>query len=222
MQLLAMTRELEGLGGGDARIGRAAVCVMASGRSDRSILRHSADGIAVHPRTCDASKGSKNFPLPNFQDAQNATVVEDTLGQVCARTIRTCINSNSTQHCSVQASVNWLFDGFNATLLVFGQSGTGKSSTLFSEGAHAEQPLLRSMVQQIFAQKLPEGHGGQPQRIGFSCWEVLHHQVVDLLADPCQQNEPLQVGHTSCYAVFHASIRPCSIFCLVHYEVDMV
>ena len=218
-----MTRELEGLGGGDARIGRAAVCVMASGRSDCSILRHSADGVAVQdPRTCDASKGSKNFPLPNFQDAQNATVVEDTLGQVCARTIRAYINTNSTPHCSVQASANWLLDGFNATLLAFGQSGTGKSSTLFSEGAHAEQPLLHSMVQQVFAQKLPAGHGGQTHRIGFSCWEVLHHQVVDLLADPCQQNKPLQVGDISCYAVFHANIRTCSIFCLVHYEFDMV
>lgn len=89
-----MSRELEELGGGDACIGRAAVCVLASGRTDHSVLRHSADGVAVQdPRTCDASKGSKNFPLPNFQDAQNATVVEDTLGQVCARGISAYVNS---------------------------------------------------------------------------------------------------------------------------------
>lgn len=95
MQLLAMTRELEELGGGDARIGKAVVCVMASGRTDHSILRHSADGVAVQdPRTCNASKGSKNFPLPNFQHAQNATVVDDTLGQVCARIISAYINSS--------------------------------------------------------------------------------------------------------------------------------
>ena len=129
----------------------------------------------------------------------------------------TCMShSPHTNFALFQASVDWLFDGFNATLLAFGQSGMGKSATLFAEGSHVEQPLFHSILQQMFAQKLPAAHGGQSHRIGFSCWELLHHQVFDLLADPCQQDGPNQVGHTSFCALFfrpdfalHLSKLPC-------------
>ena len=87
MQLLAMTRELEHLGGGDARIGRAAVCVVASAKTGcQSILHTSAGGLAVQdPRSCYASKGSKLFPLSNLHDEHHSSALDDTLGQVCAR-----------------------------------------------------------------------------------------------------------------------------------------
>lgn len=100
-----------------------------------------------------------------------------------------------------QAPVDWLFDGFNATLFAYGHSGTGKSATLFAEGCNAEQPLFHSIIQQIFAQKLPTAYGGQTHRIGFSCWALLQHQVFDLLAPPCQEGAPNQVRHSPCCAV---------------------
>lgn len=77
----------------------------------------------------------------------------------------------------------------------------GKSSTLFAEGSQAEQPLLHSILQQMFAQQLTAARGRQTHRIGLSCWEVLQHQLVDLLADPCQQDNSSQVGRASFYAV---------------------
>lgn len=85
-----MTRELEDLGGGDARIGRAAVCVVSSAITGcQSVLHNSAGGLTVQdPRSCYASKGSKGsklFPLTNFQDQHNSIAIDDTLGQVCAR-----------------------------------------------------------------------------------------------------------------------------------------
>lgn len=107
------------------------------------------------------------------------------------------VNPRTTNHVLFQECVSWLLEGFNATLLAFGQSGLGKSSTLLAEGSHADQPLFHSILQQIFAQELPAAHGRQTRRIGFSFWEVLKHQVVDLLAGPCQQDNPPQVGHTS-------------------------
>lgn len=85
-----MTRELEDLGGGDARIGRAAICVVASAMTGcQSILHSTAGGLTVQdPRSCYASKGSKGskfFPLTNFQDEHSSTALADTLRQVCAR-----------------------------------------------------------------------------------------------------------------------------------------
>ena len=93
-----MTRELEDLGGGDARIGRAAICVVASAMTGcQSILHNSAAGLTVQdPRSCYASKGSKGskfFPLSKFQDGDNSTAVHDTFKQVCARSwkyLRNC------------------------------------------------------------------------------------------------------------------------------------
>ncbi|KAL3133654.1 microtubule motor activity, variant 2 [Trebouxia sp. C0010 RCD-2024] len=174
-----MTRELEELGGGDARVGRAAVCVMASSSkiACQSILQTSAGGLTV--QDTQSGRGSKTFPLPHLHDSQSLSILTDTLGQ---------------------APVDWLFDGFNATLFAYGHSGTGKSATLFAEGCNAEQPLFHSIIQQIFAQKLPTAYGGQTHRIGFSCWALLQHQVFDLLAPPCQEGAPNQAHCVSAAA----------------------
>ena len=199
-----MTRELEELGGGDARIGRAAVCVAASPSkiSCQSILETSASGLTVqHER---GSRGSKTFPLTHFQDNTSLLILTNTLAQVGVKSGGTDIYAahSTEQPCLFQAPVDWLFDGFNATLFAYGQSGTGKSVTLFAEGCNAEQPLFHSIMQRIFAQKLPAAHGGHTHRIGFSYWEVLQHQVLDLLAPSCQELGPNQVRHASCCAVF--------------------
>ena len=90
LQLLAMTRELEELGGGDARVGRAAVCVVASAITGcQTILQTSASGLTVQdPRSCytsNGSKGSKSFPLLNFQANHNISILDGTLAQVFAK-----------------------------------------------------------------------------------------------------------------------------------------
>lgn len=102
-----MTRELEDLGGGDARIGRAAVCVVASAVTGcQSVLHNSAGGLTVQaPRSCYASrdskgsKGSKLFPLSNFQDEENSTALEDTLTQVFARSWKKLHNCDKSHIC---------------------------------------------------------------------------------------------------------------------------
>lgn len=92
-----MTRELEDLGGGDARVGRAAVCVVVSAKTGcQSIVHSSAGGLTVQdPRSCYASKGSKGsklFPLSSFRDRDKSTALDDTLKQVCARTWKHLLN----------------------------------------------------------------------------------------------------------------------------------
>lgn len=77
-----MTRELEELGGGDARVGRAVACVVASPAIGcQSILQANAGGLIVQDTR--SSRGSKTFPLPNFQD--NQSLATDTLRQVHAK-----------------------------------------------------------------------------------------------------------------------------------------
>ena len=86
-QLLAMTQELEELGGGDARIGRATVCcvVAALARPGQSILSPTADGLCVlDPRGVASTKHTtKVFAVPfQMQCHPCDSLVYDRLGQV--------------------------------------------------------------------------------------------------------------------------------------------
>ena len=87
MQLLAMTEELEELGGGDARVGRAAVCCVlrtahAAG-AERSIVQTGVGALTVQdPRASSLSRVSKSFPLPSCQGKQAVATVGVVLGQV--------------------------------------------------------------------------------------------------------------------------------------------
>ena len=38
-------------------------------------------------------------------------------------------------HLSMQEALEWFLDGFNATIVTYGQSGTGKTHSLFGVGA---------------------------------------------------------------------------------------
>lgn len=198
-----MTEELEELGGGDARVGRAAVCCLLSpahaAGHECSVVQTGVGALTTQdPRASSLSRASKSFPLPSCQGKQALDTLNAVLGKVKKTgtdSVEVLRHTQSTSRCHLQESVYWLVDGFNATLLAFGQSAAGKSTTLFGEQCSAEQPLLFSVLQQIFAQTA--GHAQQTHRVGLSCWEVVQHQVADLLVEPCQSIVPGQVCYVA-------------------------
>ena len=116
---------------------------------------------------------------------------------------------NLSEGIHVQAAVEWLLDGFNATLLAVGQSGTGKSTTLLGAQSDTVQPLLPAMLHSLF------GSGTSAQcRISLSCWEVVQHQLVDLLTDGAHQQLASQVGQIA--PAQHECLRSCCHAHILH------
>ncbi len=87
-----------------------------------------------------------------------------------------------------QAAAEWVLEGFNATLLAFGQSGTGKSSTLFGPQCNSAEPILPAVLHSLF-----NSCSSHNFRVGVSCWEIVQHELADLLADSSHQLSMYQV-----------------------------
>ena len=96
---------------------------------------------------------------------------------VCSLTCVGCC-SDSERQMYLQAAAEWVLEGFSATLLAFGQSGTGKSSTLFGPKCSSTEPILPAVLHSLF-----NSCSSNSLRVGVSCWEIVQHELVDLLAD---------------------------------------
>ena len=72
-----------------------------------------------------------------------------------------------------------IVEGFNSTVIAFGQSGVGKTQCLFGPWSWLpetpEQPVLMSVLEQVF--KLALLHGFDAFQFGLSCWELVNDQV---------------------------------------------
>lgn len=88
----------------------------------------------------------------------------------------------------LQAAAEWVLEGFSATLLAFGQSGTGKSSTLFGPQHSSTEAILPAVLHSLF-----NSCTSNSLRVGVSCWEIVQHELVDLLADSPHQLSMYQV-----------------------------
>ncbi|KAL0034025.1 hypothetical protein WJX79_004031 [Trebouxia sp. C0005] len=171
-ELLAMSQELEDLGGGDARIGKAYVCcVIAPTTPALSILQPVIGGLSVlDPREAGASKHTcKLFPLPAHIQGQ--------------------VRDGQSAGLTGQAAAEWVLEGFSATVLAFGQSGTGKSSTLFGPQCNSAEPILPAVLHSLF-----NSCSSDIFRVGVSCWEIVQHELADLLADSSHQLSAYQGG----------------------------
>ncbi|KAL0039884.1 hypothetical protein WJX77_010830 [Trebouxia sp. C0004] len=187
-ELLAMSQELEDLGGGDARIGKAYVCyAIVPSTPALSILQPVIGGLSVlDPRDAGASKHiCKVFPLRAHIQGQ--------------------VSNGQTGGLVGQAAAKWVLEGFNATLLAFGQSGAGKSSTLFGPQRNDVEPILPAVLHSLF-----NSCGSSSLRVGMSCWEIVQHEIADLLADsshqlPMYQGGSLLTATAACRCVEAAS-----------------
>ena len=80
-----------------------------------------------------------------------------------------------------QTAMDWVIDGFNANVILTGQSGTGKSAMLLNEDLQSHSPLLLSMLEHLFAS--PRLQASAEVKVSMACWELKQHQTVDLFQD---------------------------------------
>ena len=101
--------------------------------------------------------------------------------------------------------MQWLLEGFNSALITFGQAATGKSLALFGAGQQLEQPLLLSMLKDLFQQ----ARSSADYRVGMACWELQDGRVRGLLA----AEQPAGSDHGSCAgegSALHGPEQPAS------------
>lgn len=97
-----MTEELERLGGGDTRVGKAAICCCVASTATfghgQSILKATSGGITVtDPRSAASTScpKSKSFSVPCcLQSEASGSMVCNSLGQVLALSV--CLTSANT------------------------------------------------------------------------------------------------------------------------------
>eukprot|EP00891_Asterochloris_glomerata_P009714 jgi/Astpho2/9714/fgenesh1_pg.00149_%23_10_t len=102
-------------------------------------------------------------------------------------------------------AVQWLLEGFNSAVITFGQAATGKSLALFGAGQQLEQPLLLSMLKDLFRQ----ARSSADYRVGMACWELQDGRVRGLLAT----DQPAGSDHGSCagFSTQHACVEVASL-----------
>ncbi|CAD7695446.1 unnamed protein product [Ostreobium quekettii] len=155
----AMSAELEALGGGDARLADAHVCCLCAPPPDGvtpTVVRRNGKVVVTDCRAPGAEdRGPRRYSIPNFLEAGSD-----------GRDVSRCLGQN------VMA---WLLEGFNATIVAFGQSGTGKTRALLG----SPNSLLAWILQSLFRR----ASVGESMTIALSLWEVFRDQVVDLIGE---------------------------------------
>ena len=171
--LLDLSAELDSLGGGDARIGEAAVyCrVRPAEPGDETIVDADGSHVLVHDPRGRADAPSQQS-VRRFRVSADAALDPDERGSQAA-----LFDSLGN------AALEWVLQGFNATVVAHGETGSGKTHSLF--GPHgvlgrsfAEQALCGRVLETLFNLMTPSS----PLSVAISCWEVRHSGVVDLLA----------------------------------------
>lgn len=192
-ELVELSAELEALGGGDTRVGEAAVyCrirpiepglaepqVVTVGSTGSHVLvrdPHSAEGVPVQQalrRYRVSAGGAIGGPEANAPGGGGATQAD--------------------VFASLGADVfDWWLSGFNATLIAHGQSRSGKTHTLFGPAAAvygAPAPpeatgLVPRLLSRIYGMAETSGTRAPELELAVACYEVRHSGVVDLLAPP--------------------------------------
>jgi len=172
VQLSSLSDELEALGG-STRVSRYDVCLLVGprpeGREAPSIVRRRGAGVVVRdpraPADTPSGQCERSFALPAVFDAHADPA-----------------HAALAQHVSQRVASD-LVNGFNASVVAFGQSGTGKTHALLGAcawPAAGAPPVLPAIVAAVI--ELTAIHGFDTFQLGVSCWELAADQVVDLLA----------------------------------------
>lgn len=122
-QLIELSSELEALGGGDTRVGAAEVFTR------------------THCSTLDL--GATSTPSQEADQARTLLEAEDHVAVRGEKGVRRFdVTRALSRHASQQdvydkvgaSLLEWLWQGFNANLVAYGQQGTGKTYSLLSPG----------------------------------------------------------------------------------------
>ena len=154
--LVLLTEELERLGGGDARVGEIDVVVR------------------VAPNT--AKDGNKSVHIRN----KKLVVVQDEATDSLFET-SVALDERATEDDvfdSIGAPcVEWVWDGFNASVIANGESGSGKSFTLVGNNCGLSGMILASLFHRRQTYEDPTAIS-----IALSAWEIRGNQLIDLLS----------------------------------------
>ena len=175
--VLALSAELDALGGGDARVGEADVCcrVRPADQRETSIVTSGEGGglaIVRDPR-CPAE-------LPAQQAFRRYRLSPE--GLLGADSAAAGVSQPELWESFGRRAFDWWVAGWNATVVAHGETGSGKTLSLLGAGRaheaeHGRDGLLMQMLERVF-ERVPSAQ----LRLGISCWEVRHTGAVDLLA----------------------------------------
>ena len=172
-----MSEELEALGGGDARVGEAAVfcrVAAAADRSEESVVTCEGEGRHVYVRDPRCPEDT-----PEEQAVRRYRVSEG--GAVDAEDDAATDVLFEGLGCD---ALDWVLSGFNAAIIAHGESGSGKTQAMFGTGStpppSSEQSnLCALLLERLFNIAAVPSSG---LTLGLSCFEVRQSGVVDLLA----------------------------------------
>jgi hypothetical protein len=77
--------------------------------------------------------------------------------------------------------VDWLWAGFNALILGYGQTGTGKTHSLFGQSPYVPASEQEGLLTHILSALFEKSREGGECKVGLQCWEVRGEKTVDLL-----------------------------------------
>jgi len=104
-------------------------------------------------------------------------------------------------------ALDWLWDGFNATIIAHGQSGTGKTYTLHGHGIVGElegEGLCPRILAALY-NRIAHSQNGNVFTVGMSCWDVHAADVVDLLSD--HEGQPQVITNNRVTTVHAANLK---------------
>ena len=197
-ELIELTEELDALGGGDTRIGEATVyCRIRPAQPGEETVA-AADGghvlVRDHRSAPDApaQQSVRRFRVSAALDPETAASQEALFEVLGSEALR------------------WVLDGFNATVIAHGETGSGKTYTLFGPNgvtgrSFEQQALCGRTLERLYGAIGPSS----PLSLAVSCWEVRHSGVIDLLAP---DDAPASAaGGTAATAADFATVRAPSL-----------
>lgn len=198
--LIALSAELDALGGGDARVGEAHVCCLVRPAEPHEAPAISAGGdgiVLVRDPRCPA----------DMPAAQAIRRYRTSTGGLVGAVPSDDGSPADLWHQLGAPAFDWWMAGWNATVVAHGETGAGKTHALFGPGGHArgagergaypdtatDLGLVLRVLDRFFekaeasaaaAAYADEGADADatPLTLGISYWEVRHTGAVDLLA----------------------------------------
>jgi hypothetical protein len=172
-ELIELSDELDALGGGDARIGEAAVyCrIRPAEATEDTIVGVDSRHVLVHDPRSGADAPAQSS-VRRFRVTPDAALDPDERGSQAA--LFECLGNEALE---------WVLQGFNATVIAHGEAGSGKTYSLFGPNgvlgrSFEQQALCGRMLETLYGLMTPSS----PLSLSVSCWEVRHSGVADLLA----------------------------------------
>ncbi|CCD14107.1 unnamed protein product, partial [Trypanosoma congolense IL3000] len=98
---------------------------------------------------------------------------------------------------SARDAVLAVMKGYNATLMAYGQTGTGKTYTMEGSAGEGQHGIIARAVEEIFAIVNDNMRGGAQHRVRASYMQIYNEVLSDLLRQQEEPARPLVVRHTS-------------------------